>query len=144
VNASDPTTPAPVLDASLRRYTNWMYGLHALAVAIGLTTAATVVGAFICGLPSIIAVIMNYARRAEARGTLFESHFRWQLRTFWFAVLWVAIASLVCAPLVLIVVGIFLLWIAFGAIGLWIIYRVLRGWLALRDGRAMPLAEVKT
>ncbi|MFT3906521.1 MAG: hypothetical protein QM718_09475 [Steroidobacteraceae bacterium] len=142
MNATDPTTPAAVPDTGLRRYTHWMYGLHALAVAIGLTTAATVVGAFVGGLPSIIAVIMNYARRAEARGTLFESHFRWQLRTFWFALLWAGIALVICAPLVLILIGAVLLWFAFGAIGLWIIYRVLRGWLALRDGRTMPVPSL--
>jgi uncharacterized membrane protein len=50
-----------------------------------VTTAATIVGAFVFGLPSIIAVVINYVKREEAKRTFLESHFRWQIRTFWFA-----------------------------------------------------------
>jgi uncharacterized membrane protein len=44
-----------------------------------------VLGSFLFGWPSIIAVIINYVKRSEARGTWLESHFDWQIRTFWFA-----------------------------------------------------------
>ena len=64
------------------------YALHALGLAIGAFGASTVVGAFIFGWPSIIAVIINYVKRGDARGTWLESHFNWQIRTFWYAVLW--------------------------------------------------------
>ena len=77
--------PAP----SLYRVTNLVYALHSLSIVIGLVTAATVIGAFVFGWPSIIAVIINYVKRDEARGTYLESHFRWQIRTFWFGLLWV-------------------------------------------------------
>ncbi|MCP5328259.1 MAG: hypothetical protein H7A18_14000 [Sinobacteraceae bacterium] len=128
-------------DPSLVTYTHIIYGLHALSVLIGLTSPATVVGSFVFGLPSIAAVIMNYLRRADVRGTFLESHFRWQIRTFWFALLWIVIAGVVSAPLVLLVgLGVLTFFLAAAAIGLWVIYRVARGWLALRDSRSIPAA----
>ena len=69
---------------SLVNTTHLIYALHALSLLIGITTAATIIGAFVFGLPSIIAVIINYLKREEVRGTFLESHFRWQIRTFWF------------------------------------------------------------
>lgn len=141
-------------------YTHLMYALHALAGFIGVTSSATIVGAFVFGLPSIIALLMNYARRDAVRGSWLESHFLWQSRTFWTALfLLVALfavaivltflgcVSLVTTPLTgpagaagagLSFAGAFLALTA-GAIvtGIWILYRVIRGWLALRDGRAM-------
>jgi uncharacterized membrane protein len=119
-------------------YTHIVYALHTLSVVIGITSPATIVGAFIFGVPSIIAVIMNYVRRPAVRGTWLDSHFSWQIRTFWFTALWAILVSVVSAPLVLLfglgvvtwIVGMFL-------VGLWLIYRVARGWLALRDRRPM-------
>jgi uncharacterized membrane protein len=122
--------PAP----SLNRVTNLVYALHGLSIVIGLVTAATVIGAFVFGWPSIIAVIINYVKRAEARGTYLESHFRWQIRTFWFSLLWCAIGGVLFVTLVGIPVA---LGIWLGA-GLWAIYRIVRGWLALRDLRPVP------
>lgn len=126
-------------DPSLVTYTHVIYGLHALSVLIGVTGPATVVGSFVFGLPSIIAVVMNYVRRDDARGSYLESHFAWQIRTFWSALLWIVIAGLVSAPLILLLgLGILTFFMAAVVIGLWVIYRVARGWLALRDGRAIP------
>jgi uncharacterized membrane protein len=125
------------VDESLITYTHVIYALHTLAVLIGLTTAATVVGSFVCGVPSIVAVIMNYARRSATRGTFLESHFRWQIRTFWFALFWAIAIWAVSFPLMLVLIGFPLFVIGFVALGIWIIYRVLRGWLALRDRRPM-------
>ena len=127
------------VDPSLITYVHVMYALHALAAIIGITSSVTVVGQFIFGLPSIIAVIMNYVRRGESRGTWLESHFRWQLRTFWFAVLWVLILALISLPLLLVLVGLLTFPIGLALIGIWVIYRVARGWLTLRDGRAIEL-----
>ena len=125
-------------DPSLVTYTHIIYALHALSVLIGITGPATVIGSFIFGLPSIIAVIMNYVRRSEAAGTYLESHFAWQIRTFWSALLWIVIAGLVSAPLILLFgLGILTFYLAAIAIGLWVVYRVARGWLALRDARSI-------
>jgi uncharacterized membrane protein len=128
---------APHVDESLITYTHVIYALHALSVVIGISTAHTIVFSFIGGLPSIVAVIMNYARRAATRGTFLESHFRWQIRTFWFALLWAIVIVLVSMPFMLILIGFAFAWIGLVALGLWIAYRVIRGWLALKDRRPM-------
>jgi len=88
------------------------------------------------GIPSIVAVIMNYVKRVEVRGTWLDSHFGWQLRTFWFAALWIVLVGLFSAPLVLALGLGILTWIlGITIVGLWVVYRVVRGWLALKDGR---------
>ena len=141
-------------------YTHVMYALHALAGFIGVTSGATVIGAFVFGLPSIVAVIMNYARRDAVRGSWLETHFNWQIRTFWTAVV-VGIA-LFCVAVLLGAFGVISAlstpvtgpagavgagagfggaWLAMtlGAMiaGIWILYRVIRGWMALGGGRPM-------
>lgn len=113
--------------------THLVYALHALSILIGITTAATIIGAFVFGVPSIIAVVINYAKRGEARGTFLESHFRWQIRTFWFALLWCVIGAM----LFITFIGIPLAVAVFFAAGVWAIYRIVRGWLALRDRKPM-------
>ena len=115
--------------------THVIYALHAFAVISGVLTSATVVGSFVSGLPSIVAVILNYLKRSEVRGTWLDSHFRWQIRTFWFALLWILLAAI----LFLTIVGIPLAVILMAGAGLWVIYRVIRGWLALQDRRPMPV-----
>jgi uncharacterized membrane protein len=120
-------------EPSLITAANLVYALHALSLVIGITTAATIIGAFVFGVPSIIAVVINYLKRDEARGTFIESHFRWQIRTFWFSLLWCVIA----AVLFVTIVGIPLALIVVFAAGIWAIYRIARGWLALRDRKAM-------
>ena len=115
----------------LVRLTHIIYGLHAFSAVMGVISSAAVVTAFLTGWPSILAVILNYARRSEVRGTYLESHFRWQIRTFWFAVLWVLVAVL----LFVTVIGIPFAWLLVVATGVWVLYRIARGWLALNDGR---------
>ena len=129
------TVPGLPVDASLISYTHIIYALHSLSVLIGFTSMVTIVGSFIFGFPSIIAVIMNYARRAEVRGTFLESHFRWQIRTFWFALLWALAILALSLPLMLIIVGFYTLALGWVLLGIWVIYRIIRGWLALRDHR---------
>jgi uncharacterized membrane protein len=110
---------------------NLVYALHSLSILIGVLTAATIVGAFVFGLPSIVAVIINYVKRGEARGTFLESHFRWQIRTFWFTALWCLVGGVVFVT----IVGIPIALAVWFAAGIWAIYRIVRGWLALRDRR---------
>ena len=116
-------------------WTHVIYGLHALSLVSGLVGVATVVGAFLTGWPSIIAVILNYVMRGEVRGTWLESHFRWQIRTFWYGLLWVGI----CVLFIIMTfgIGILIAWLPLAIVSLWFIYRIARGWIALANRRAM-------
>jgi uncharacterized membrane protein len=92
------------------------------------------VTAFLTGWPSIIAVILNYMKRSEVRGTWLDSHFSWQIRTFWFALLWLAVGAVLFVTVVGIPVA-FVLWFA---TGIWVLYRIIRGWLALSSQKLLP------
>jgi len=131
------TAGAPRVDESLLGYTHVIYALHALSVLIGLTTFRTVPGSFVWGLPSIIAVIMNYARRHAVSGSWLDAHFRWQIHTFWYAALWCLVIGASGVPHLVGVDGSPLKSLLRLALSAWIIYRVARGWLALRDRRPM-------
>lgn len=123
-----------VPDPALVSYTHIIYALHSFSVLIGLSSALFIVTAFVFGLPSIIAVIMNYMRRKDASGTYLESHFRWQIQTFWYAILAAVVIWLISLPLMLVLVGFVVLPVLFVILGIWVIYRIVRGWLRLRDG----------
>jgi uncharacterized membrane protein len=117
--------------------THVMYALHGFSALMGALGPAFIVTAFLFGWPSIIAVIINYVKRDEARGTWLDSHFAWQLRTFWYTVLWFVVAFL----LAITGIGIFLaLPLAF-ALTIWIVYRVIRGWMALSQRRPIVLKK---
>ncbi len=132
---NSPASTPKTADAALVSYTHWMYGLHAASAIIGMFSSAFIATAFLFGLPSIIAVVMNYIRRSDARGTYLESHFSWQLRTFWFALLWVTVVFLLSLPLFFILVGFVTFPVGIFIVGVWVIYRVARGWLKLKDGQ---------
>ncbi len=117
----------------MKRLTHVIYALHAASLVVGIVGAATVVGAFLTGWPSILAVILNYVYRSDARGTRLASHFRWQIRTFWFGLLWVALCGLFIV--LTLGLGIFIAALPLAAVGVWFIYRIARGWLRLMDGR---------
>ena len=110
-----------------------VYGLHTIAIITGLVGSISIIFSFVGSIPSIIAVIINYVKQGDARGTWVASHYRWQIRTFWFAVLWFFIATVLIFTLVGIVIAIPLL----AVVTIWVIYRVTRGWLRLRDGLEM-------
>jgi uncharacterized membrane protein len=114
-----------------------IYALHAFSAVTGLIGTATIVGAFLTGWPSIIAVILNYAKRADVRGTYLETHFSWQIRTFWYALFWV----LVGLGLFATIVGIPISLMIFIGISLWILYRIVRGWLALLERKPMDIPQ---
>lgn len=103
--------------ASLRTVTMVVYGLQAASFLIGLTF--------------VIAVIVNYVKQGDVRGTWLESHFRWQIRTFWFGLLWFVVGMLTAM--------IFIGYLILVANTIWIIYRIVRGWLRLMDNRSMDL-----
>lgn len=96
-----------------------------VAVVYGLQLAG-----FLVAFTPIVGVILNYVKRAEARGTWLESHFTWQIRTFWWSLLWCAVGL----ALVLVMVGFFILLAA----AVWVLYRAIRGWVELSEGKPAP------
>jgi uncharacterized membrane protein len=131
-------TATATSDPRIRSLVNWttlIYALHAGSLVIGILGTATVIGAFLIGWPSIIAVILNYVKRSEAQGTWLESHFRWQIRTFWFGALWGGL-SIVFVVMTL-GIGILVIWPVWIALGIWFIYRVVRGWMRLSAQQPM-------
>ncbi len=133
----DGKTLSPLPARDLITLTHIIYALHAFSVLTGLTSAAFVVTAFLSGWPSIIAVIINYVKRDAVRGTFLDSHFSWQIRTFWWSLLWAVIAGVLIVTIIGAVVGLPLLLL----LGLWVIYRIIRGWIALANSKAMPLPD---
>ena len=103
---SDPKT------ASLKTLSTVIYALYAVSLFAGVT--------------AIVAIVLNYIKLDEARGTWLESHFRWQIRTFWWSLLWLIVGVLT----LVILVG----WIVLGVACIWFIYRIAHGWLKLNDG----------
>jgi uncharacterized membrane protein len=128
-NTSTITQPLP----SAVTVSHVVYALHACAIVAGIAGTATVVGSFVGSVPSIVAVILNYVKRGEARGTWLESHYSWQIRTFWFALAWFLIAWALILTVVGALVGVPLLI----ALTLWLVYRIARGWLRLIDREPM-------
>ena len=100
-----------------------------------LKTIATVVYAlqaagFFVGITWLVAIVIDYVKRDDARGTWLESHFSWQIRTFWWGLLWTIIGGI----LWLVVVGYFVLL----ATAVWLIYRIVKGWLNLAENKPLP------
>ena len=123
-----------VPSAGLVTLTHVIYALHAFSAVTGIISSALIVTAFLSGWPSIIAVILNYVKRSDVRGTWLDSHFSWQIRTFWFALLWLVIGAVLFATVIGIPVAV-VLWIA---TGIWVLYRIIRGWLALASEKTLP------
>ena len=134
---TDATVAARASESSLIKTLQLTYALHAIGLAIGAFGAASVVGSFIFGWPSIIAVIINYVKRGDARGTWLDSHFSWQIRTFWFAMLWSLLVFLIGLPLTLVIVGFGIWAVGFFILGIWAIYRIVVGWSRLSSRRAV-------
>jgi uncharacterized membrane protein len=124
-------------ERSLINWTQLIYALHAFSLLTGILTPVTVITAFLTGWPSIIAVILNYVKRGDVRGTWLDSHFGWQIRTFWWGLLWVCL----CWGFVIITfgLGILIAWLPLGIVTVWFVYRIARGWIALNDRKPMPV-----
>jgi uncharacterized membrane protein len=106
---------APTSDEANKTLTTVIYALYASSLLLGVTM--------------LVAIVMNYVKRGDVAGTWLESHFRWQIRTFWFALLWSALGALS----LVFVVGFAVLF----ANLVWFIYRIVKGWLYLNDGKPM-------
>ena len=78
-------------------------------------------------LPWIVGVVIDYVKREDARGTWLESHFRWQIRTFWWSLLWAVIGGI----LLIVLIG----WLVLAVAGVWVLYRIVKGWLRLTEQR---------
>jgi len=100
-------------EKSLKNLTTAVYALQAAGFLIGITW--------------IVAVVIDYVKRDEAKGSWLESHFRWQIRTFWWGLLWAVIGAITF----LVVIG----WFILAADTIWIIYRIVKGWLYLNDNK---------
>ena len=132
---SDSRVVSVVPSSGLVRLTHIIYLLHGFSVLMGMLGPALIITTFLTGWPSIIAVIINYVKRNDVRGTYLDSHFGWQIRTFWYTLLWLVIASI----LFITVIGIILAYILAVGAGIWVFYRIIRGWIALNDGRSVPV-----
>ena len=115
-----PTQPQSLEEP--RTLTHVLYALHTVTWFSG-------------GIFSVIAIIINMIKFPDLPNAFYRSHWRWQSRTFWIALL----ALVVTFPLWLFFV--FPGWCAWTVIGLWYLYRCVRGWINFNDGRAMPSPE---
>ncbi len=111
-----------------------IYGLHLFSAITGVLSSAFVVTAFLTGWPSIIAVVLNYVYRDDTFGTYLDSHFSWQIRTFWFAALWYIIAI----ALFITIIGFPVAFAMMLFTGLWVLYRMARGMIRISEQRPMP------
>ncbi len=104
-------------ETSLKRLATIVYALQAASLFTGALTL-------------FAGIIINYVRQEDVQGTWLESHFRWQIRTFWFTLLWLVIG--VATLIFLVGKGVLL------AATVWLLYRVVKGWVYLSEQRPMP------
>jgi uncharacterized membrane protein len=113
--AGATATAGDARETSLRQLTMIVYVLQIASIIVGITLIA--------------GVIINYLKRKDVEGTWLESHFRWQIRTFWYSLLWFGVGL----ALLIVVVGFFVLM----ALAMWLLYRAIKGWLELEERRPM-------
>ncbi|AJG21191.1 DUF4870 family protein [Cupriavidus basilensis] len=106
--------------ASLRKLTHILYALYAIFWLTG-------------GITALIAIVVGYVKRDDTRGTLYASHFAWQIRSFWWSVAWAILGGALFATVFLIPLA----FAAWGVLSLWMLYRIVKGWLYLNDGKPM-------
>lgn len=118
VKAENETSTGSSPDDKLKNLTQLVYILQGISLMVGVT--------------SIAGLILNYLKRDEVKGTYLESHFTWQIKTFWYTLLGVILGGL----LAIVLIGFLIL----GAVALWYIYRIVKGWLAFNDGKELSNA----
>jgi uncharacterized membrane protein len=106
--------------------------LNSLKTVVTVVYALQAAGFFI-GITWLVAVVLDYVKKDDAQGTWLESHFRWQIRTFWWGLLWGVIGSI----LLLVLVG----WFVLVATAIWLIYRIVKGWLNLSENKPLYLEK---
>ena len=102
-------------EQSAKTFTAIIYALYAASFFVAITC--------------IVAIVLNYIKREDMQGTFLQSHFRWQIRTFWFALLWGVLGGITT----FILIG----WAVLFANSVWVIYRLAKGWLRLNENRPM-------
>ncbi|MCH4248965.1 DUF4870 family protein [Acinetobacter populi] len=112
-NNSTQTSPDFSNNESLRQYTLVIYILYAISILVGIT--------------SIVAIIMNYIKREEVQGTWLQSHFDWQIKTFWYTLL----GCIIGFVLMLILIG----YLVLAAVSIWFIYRIVKGLIVFLDNK---------
>jgi uncharacterized membrane protein len=116
------TELTPTNDDTLRsnKTLTWViYGLYAASFLVGIT--------------AIVAIIMNYVKRGDVAGTYLESHFTWQIRTFWISL----IVGIIGFVLMFVLIGFLVLFLD----AVWVIYRLVIGGLKLNENK--PVVEGK-
>lgn len=114
VSADAPTNgKTPEELAGLKNIVLVVYALQALS--------------FLWGVTAIVGIVIDYVKREDAVGTIYQSHFDWQIRSFWWALLWLVVGMV----LIFVGIGLVVLFVAW----VWMIYRVVKGWLKLNEGK---------
>ncbi|SPC11194.1 conserved membrane hypothetical protein [Cupriavidus taiwanensis] len=114
------TTPSGEQLGSLRKLLHILYALYAIFWLTG-------------GITALIAIVIDYVKRDDGRGSLYASHFAWQIRSFWWSVVWGVLGGVLFATVVLMPLA-FAVW---GVLSLWMLYRIVKGWLYLNDSKPM-------
>jgi len=107
------TEITPQTAESNKSLTHVIYGLYAASLVVGITY--------------LVAIILNYVKLDDVKGTYLESHFDWQIKTFWFSLLGCVVGTVTT----MIIIGFVIL----GATLIWYIYRIAKGWLRLNEGQ---------
>ena len=116
-----------------------VYALFAIAALIGVASHGFPLFAPLMGVVGIVAIVIAHVKRDEAAGSWLASHFRWQIRTFWWSLLWGVIGGLILVTLGLVLVGIPIAIAIFFLTSIWGIYRVVRGFLLFKDSAPVPV-----
>ena len=115
MTTEDVAAKGPETDHTLKQLTQVVYALQAASFLVGFSLFA--------------AIIVNYVKREDVEGTLYQSHFDWQIRTFWWSLLWAAIGVV----LAFVLVG----FVVLAADAIWFLYRIVKGWIRLSEGKPM-------
>lgn len=122
----------PVFDSQLQSAKSlawWLYVFHAASFLFSL-------GAF-----SWIPLIINFIKRPDSTGTFVHSHHTWQIRSFLWYFVWMALGGIFfCMGFIYFFAIIFfpLAFLTWGLAWIWKAYRLLKGMIYLNENRPMP------
>ena len=132
-NNTGATAGQPPISAGLLAY-----ALFGVAAVVALASSGFPAIAPLLGLVGIAGLIVAYVKRDDARGTWVASHFTWLIRTFWYSFLWGIVGWIVLIVFAIILIGIPIAFLIWGATSIWVIYRVIRGYLLFNDSKPIP------